>query len=148
MTGKETEDLFIQRCKERGKNVVNSSKKENMFEHIDFIVDGISYDIKAEKKLNRWDEVTCPDLIWLEMRNVRGDKGWLCSDVQKVAFCRMGKFYVVDREKLLSFTREYVGHGEILPYKEYAKLYSRKGRKDLTAYIWWQDIEHLLEEVI
>jgi hypothetical protein len=148
MTGQEVEALFLQRCKDKGYDISSSSKEENMFQHIDFIVNEVTYDVKAEKRLNRRDEATCPDLIWLEMRNVNGDTGWLCSEVQKIAFCRMGKFFVVDRQKLLDFTREYVGHGEVLRYKEYAKLYSRKGRKDLTCYIWWQDIEHLLEEVI
>ena len=147
MTGREAEDLFIKKMTELGREVISSTREENMA-HVDYYVDKISYDVKTEKKLNRWDQETDPDLIWLEMKNVRGDVGWLCSNVQKIAFLRKDKFYIIDREKLLNFAREFIGHGRIYDYKKYRALYSRYGRNDLVAFVWWSDIEHLLEEII
>lgn len=146
--GKKAEDEFYKRCIGLGRDVKVSTQFEDMFKHIDFYVNGVSYDVKSEKKIDARDEKSNPDCIWLEMKNVRGDKGWLCSEVQKIAFQRNDNFYVVDREKLLQFTREFIGYGNPQYKKEYKKLHTRRYLKDLTAYVWWSDIEHLLEEII
>ena len=143
-----SEERFKQKAMQKGMSVIDSSEEQDMNEHIDFIVDGITYDIKEAKRLRRGDTSTNPDVIWLEMKNVRGDKGWLCSNVDKIAFERFDTFYIVDRQRLLEFTREFVGHGPIYPNPKYKRLYRRMNRKDLITYVYFEDIQHLVENIL
>ena len=53
--GLEVEKIFENLMKSLGFNVKKSKKNQDMFDHIDFICDGITYDVKAHKKFNRWD---------------------------------------------------------------------------------------------
>lgn len=146
--GKLAEDIFRERMEAIGREVTLSTTEEDMFEHIDFYVDGVTFDVKGEKKLRRSDDNVASDIVWMEMRNVRGNKGWLCSNVNKIAFYRNGQFLVFDRNSLLEFIREFVGFTPIGKRPEYRKLYQRKGRKDLLTYVYFSDIQHLVEEVI
>jgi hypothetical protein len=136
---------FKRRIERLGKSVTHSTKEENITKHIDFFVDGVSFDVKGSKKLNRSDSFTSNTMVWLELRNVKGDKGWLCSDVQKIAFLLGDFFYVFDRQALLEFIRKFVGHGKIYRFKKYKELFTRPGRKDLITYVYLDDIIHLLE---
>jgi len=142
------EQLFERKMKECGRKVIISTKEQNIYEHIDFIVDGISYDVKAEKKKNRGDNETSQNIIWLEMKNVLGNKGWLCSNVDMIAFQYGENFNIFDRQELLIFIREFVGHGEVFRLPRYRQLYRRYGRKDLITYVYLKDIIHLLKEKI
>jgi hypothetical protein len=136
---------FKLRMESLGKIVVSSTKEQNISEHIDFFVDGVSFDVKGDKKLNRGDTTSSNKIVWLEMKNVRGDKGWLCSDVQKLAFKLGDFFYIFDRQTLLNFIRQFVGHGKVYKFKQYKQLYRRQNRKDLLTYVYLEDIIHLLE---
>ncbi len=148
MIGKESEEEFLKRMLSKNRVVVRSSREQDMFEHIDFFVDGVSYDVKGQKSLDR-NKVGRDDIIWLELKNVRGDKGWLESKVQKIAFQIKDKFYVVDREKLSIFTHKFVYMDRgVYNYKRYRYLYNRKTKQDLLSYVFFNDIKHLVEETI
>ena len=136
---------FRARCEHLGKTVVKATEDQNKYEHIDFFVDGISVDVKGEKKENRYDKDITKELIWLEFKNVKGNVGWLCSDVQKIAFKIRESYYVFDRQTLLDFTRHFIEQGVIYKKKKYRKLYRRLGQKDLITYVYLKDIIHLLE---
>lgn len=136
---------FRARCEHLGKTVVKATEYQNKYEHIDFFVDGISVDVKGEKKENRYDKDITKELIWLEFKNVKGNVGWLCSDVQKIAFKIRESYYVFDRQTLLDFTRHFIEQGVIYKKKKYRKLYRRLGQKDLITYVYLKDIIHLLE---
>lgn len=144
-TNTPSEQEFQLRMENLGKIVVPATKEQNINEHIDFFVDGISIDVKEEKKLNRYDKTTSGEVIWLEFKNVHGKKGWMCSDVQKIAFQSKGSFYIFDRQTLLDFTRHFIEQGVIYKLKQYRKLYRRPLRKDLLTYVYLKDIIHLLE---
>lgn len=143
-----SEEKFKQKALTIGMIVVESSEYEDMYEHIDFTVNGITYDVKETKKLRRGDANLDPNVIWLEIKNVRGEKGWLCSNVDKIAFERLDYFYIVDRQRLLEFTRGFVGHGAIYPNPKYKRWYQRVNRKDVITYIYFKDIEHLVENIL
>lgn len=124
--------------KSLGRNVVESTKEENIFKHIDYYVDGITYDVKADKN----------SLIWVEMKNVNGKKGWLCSEVQKIAFEIGNCFHIVDRAKLEKLVRQEITDMNIYDKPDYKKMYSRKNTKDLITYFKYDDIKNLVEEII
>ena len=143
---------FFSRLEMRGEYPEQTTKEVDMFQHIDIISNKVGYDVKDVKRRIRSEEPD-PNIIWLEMRNVRGSKGWLCGDADKIAFFDGEKFDIVDRQKLLNFTREFVGEMDTLPpivkEPEYKKLYRRSSRPwELSAYIYRTDIEHLIEERI
>ena len=52
-----------------------ATKEENMYKHIDLIVEGVKVDVKGMKKVNRSDASINPDIHWIEFQNVRGNKG-------------------------------------------------------------------------
>lgn len=145
MTGKEAEDLFFKIASERGTPVL-ADKNQNMFEHWDVQVNGITYDVKTEKKLNRSDIDTC-DVVWLELTNVRGNEGWLRGKAEKIAFYQDEAFYIVDREKLLAFTLNLVNSDVFYFTKQHAKWYRRRNRKDIITYVFFKEISHLVEEI-
>ena len=147
-----TEELFMDTMIKLGKTVVPTTKEVDMFDHIDIFCDGIGYDVKGIKKLRRHHKDTNPDIVWVEMRNIKGNDGWLKGKADYIAFYNGTYFYIVNREKLLNFTREYVGFPEIIIGSKiqdpvYKKLYRRfDQRLELTTFLYYSDIEHLIEE--
>ena len=157
--GDTAEELFQRSMIAIGKPVVKSTKTQDMFSHIDFIgLDGKTYDVKSEKRLNFRDENTDSKVIWLERNNVNGDPGWLYGKVDKIAFQSSNEFIIVDRQKLLDFINGFILDKDNYYYrKEYRKWYTRErttsfksGRayKDIVTFVYRKDIEHLVEEKI
>jgi len=132
------------------KNVKISTTEENMIHHIDCFIDGVSYDVKSEKKLNRNDEESSPDVIWLEYKNVKGYTGWLFSEkLQKIAFYRNSQFYIIDRIKLMEYAKTIIEDETVYSTKQYRKFYRRFDRPhEKVTYVYFSDIEHLVEKII
>lgn len=139
--------LFYNTMLKRGCKAAPSSREEDMFDHIDYYVDGVTYDVKDEKKLNRWDE-KASDIIWVELMNVRGNPGWLRGKADKIAFLSKDRFLVVDREALLGFVKEEIKDRNIYTAKQHKKLYRRPGRLDMVSYFHTDEIRHLVENEI
>ena len=125
-----------------GYMVEESSRKQNIYGHIDFFVEHtsnpnskkISIDVKGNRHL---------DCIWLELKNVRGNKGWLecCSDVIAFDIVELDSFCFFRRKDLLDFASKFK---EIAKDKtEFNKLYTRKGRKDVLVKVKYEDINKL-----
>lgn len=75
--GKKAEQKFLELMVARGNTCVKTSRKEDMQKHIDFYVNDIGVDVKGNRKLKT---------IWLELKNVRGDKGWLQGEAEIIVF--------------------------------------------------------------
>lgn len=129
--GKKAVDLFIDACTSYGYEFFKTSAETDMFDHIDYYIvrpdkTKTSVDIKGGNKI---------DEIWVEFKNVAGDKGWLYGEAELIAFDMPEKqgFYVVKRKDLLSLSVSIVE--EVFVSKEFAhrKLYQRKGRKDVLT---------------
>lgn len=135
------EDLF----KNLLSNAKKSTKEQDINEHWDFEVDGIKYDVKTQKRLNRSDR-DVSSIIWIELQNVRGNDGWIKGKADKIAFLLDNKFIIVDRIKLFEYIKSTITNLEIQSFKEYKRWYQRKGRKDVITYIYLSDIEHLIEK--
>lgn len=147
LTGEEAERKFFEVMKSQCDNIKVSSKEENMFSHIDFFCDGVAYDVKAHKKLNRWDKETS-DSVWIEFRNVRGNRGWIKGDAHKIAFQKDNEFWIVDRVKLYTWLKEEIKDLTIYSSKQYKKLYQRQGRKDVITLINYSDLTPFIEKII
>lgn len=145
MTGGQAELLFRIVMEKHHKEVVRSSIDVDMIEHIDFIVDGLSYDVKAEKLFRRGD----PDsgkVIWIEHTNVNGQKGWLRGEADYISFLVNKEFWIVNRKKLIIFVKENITDNIVYNTKKYKKWYTRPNRKDILAFFKTEDVSPIVEK--
>lgn len=133
--------------------LLHSSKEQDMFDHYDFVIrkyiDMLNYnetkiDVKGAKRLRRSDSKPNYDIIYVELKNVRGDKGWLLGKADLIAFELEDKFILVDRKKLLQRTYEKIKyHYQSTPQPYY--LYNRRDRKDVLTLLLLDDIKDIIE---
>lgn len=143
ITGLSAEELFRKVMEREGKKVNTSSKHENMFDHIDFFVDGEPYDVKGEKRFDRKED-DGDDTVWIESINVRGDKGWLFGKAKYIAFLIKEEFWVVPRIRLVDYVEQQITCPTLFPIKRYKKWYRREGRLDAITYVYPRDIQRLV----
>lgn len=144
--GAEAEKSFTDTCRKNGIEISKSNKIDDSRNHIDFhfLLDEkrFSCDVKAMKKINRWDTRTVIDRIWIEYKNVRGDLGWLYGKADYICFEEPESFFCIRRSELIKFCDDHVNQSQYSPYKEPYKLYSREkyGRDDLCTIILREDL--------
>ena len=117
--------------------VRKSTKQEDIHMHVDYWYDDEGVDVKGNN---------LPDEIWVEFKNVRGDKGWLFGEATTIAFDmpELAGFVVVDREELKDYCKEHVDFSTTVPKSQaYKKCYSRKDREDLITYLVLDDLQKL-----
>ena len=142
--GQEVEKAFEEILKREGVSYKVATKKQQ-FEHIDFITNYGTMDVKAMKKDNRGDAFTQNEQIWIEILNVQGKKGWACSGVDFITFERENDFITVRRSALEKMVREKCDLQDRV-YKSQDALYKgyrRAGRKDLITKVLMTDILEL-----
>ena len=93
-------------------------------------------DVKAHRSIHRGAAVS-PTHTWVELANVRGEKGWLLGDADLIAFQYYDKWILVFREELLSLLLKNLK--DKFAKDEYC-LYRRKGRQDLVVLVPMNDI--------
>tara|TARA_R110000822_G_scaffold110654_5_gene240941 strand:- start:1961 stop:2518 length:558 start_codon:yes stop_codon:yes gene_type:complete len=147
--------LFIDTVKGEGWTVRKSTKEQDMFQHIDYIIsrDGftLTVDVKGAKRFS--DQ----GLFIVELVNVIGNRGWLFGKANIIAFQVGNEFLFVDRNKLYSIVKEKMGlkvytKGGFSVHCSGRQLYSkpvmapnfyqRKGRKDMITFIERKDLEN------
>lgn len=142
--GSSAENAFVKMMKERGRPIREASREQNMFDHVDYFVEGksgrvVSFDVKAFKgQAER-------GYILLEFKNVKGNKGWLYGKADMIAFQQGdGRFLCVNRdelvmlgERLCDLTVSVNRIGDAL-YKSYTR--SKWGRDDLVSLIKFEDL--------
>lgn len=131
--GKKTEDNF----KKLFLQTIDATKEEDIKEHWDVKVllndKEVKIDVKSIKKLNRYDVVYNENFHWVELKNVRGEDGWLYGDSDLIAFEIEEYFILVGRLKLKRFIEKKVKNKEITYSKTLYTKYQRKGRKDIIV---------------
>jgi hypothetical protein len=141
--GEASEQLFRSSVEVRGHTVNSSSRRENMYEHIDFYVllktgETITVDVKAAKSTNRGGPVDYT-VILLEHLNVRGDAGWIHGKATHVAFEMEEYFLLVNRGELLALAMKVDWeHSTPKPYAPVMyKAYDRSkfGKLDKFCYV-------------
>jgi len=131
------ENLFKKKVLSIGLNYKKGSNNDDWYRHIDCYVNGFGVDVKGNRHL---------ETIWLELKNVNGNKGWLQGDAFYVAMyiVELKIFSIYKRLDLLNYIKanaKYYTESK----KEYNKFYTRKkwGKKDVLLKYRYDDIKHL-----
>tara|TARA_A100000171_G_C2111994_1_gene135557 strand:+ start:239 stop:700 length:462 start_codon:yes stop_codon:yes gene_type:complete len=137
--GKKAENKFQQLMIERNNTCFKSNSHDDINKHIDFYVNDFTVDVKGNRHLNT---------IWLELKNVRGLKGWLecCADYIVFDIIELKGFCVFLRKKLFNYCLQFKDVAK--DKTEYKKLYTRKDRKDLLIKVKYEHIKHLQTQII
>ena len=104
--GESAECLFENLAKQKNLNPIRATKKQQI-SHVDFILtakNNIKYlvDVKAAKKSSRSDSAVSDELVWIEFKNVAGNKGWLYGAADYIAFERESDFIITSRLNLIT----------------------------------------------
>jgi len=146
--GKSAEEQFRKLAEQRGYTVKDACL-DKQFAHIDFTLekDGHEYhfEVKARKKLRRQDKDYADSFLWVEIKNVRGDSGWLYGDADIIVAERENDFLLVSRKNLVDLAEKLINFEETVdkPHKALRKIYRRFKRKDQISYIEMAEIEKL-----
>lgn len=147
--GENAEHLFIVLAVKLGWKVSASSKNENINEHWDFLIEKdkefSKVEVKSKKRINRGDKDEQIALIWVELRNVKGEPGWLFGKADLIAFEKEKSFILVKRLDLLALVNKKVNLVAKVrdPKDALYKIYTRAGRKDKLTLLPSKDIEEI-----
>lgn len=125
--GVRAEEKFKQSIETFFGGTVTDASLSEQYSHIDFSCDvKFKVDVKSMKD---------PNTIWIELKNVRGDDGWLHGDASHFAFERHNCFLVVSQSNLISLVDAKVDMKTIVDKADDClyKLYTRSNRKDLLT---------------
>ncbi len=171
-------DLFEELIRNKGWTYRQSSKREDMHDHIDGHVtvcykgkacNSFTVDLKGTKYTSRANEGN-PDCMcqYIEFMTVRGDKGWLFGKSEYIAIldeCEK-RFYLILRTDMIKFCedlfnvnlrKKFISLVEDLAYLDcwvksateaYHKLYRRRGRSDIVTQISMDDVKALAKIII
>lgn len=147
--GRNAESSFEKTAKLKGYTVSKSSKEEDMIKHFDFIIVNPNgkrsfIDVKARKKLKRGNDNAQDDWIWIEFKNVGGNKGWLYGEAEYIAFELENEFIIVKRQDLIKISESLIDRKSLVdkPYLAKYKTYHRNNRpKELVGLISLDDLK-------
>ena len=147
--GAEGESNFEKACQNNNYTATKSTKKQDMYDHIDYWVKNkkgktMAFDVKGRKKTSRSCKGYSNDWVWIEFKNVQGKEGWIKGKADFIAFELENSFLIVKRaelrelcKKLIKDTKTRVTSAKDARYL----LYSRKDRKDILTQIKLSDIK-------
>ena len=136
--GASGERRFYDSCKALQLDIKKSSNKDNIYKHVDFVVRGVTFDVKGMKDSHKYGQII------LEIKNVQGKRGW-CNDEDLpswVAF-DFGLFFInVKNADLFKLVKN---HCDLKDMAKTAKAclykgFSRKDREDLITAVTIQDV--------
>lgn len=138
-----SEKRFRDMCVSRNWNVSKASKHQDIYEHWDFKVKDSLIDVKGFKKTSRSDSHFNHEEIWIELQNVRGNKGWLRGKADYIAFEHESHFLIVNRQELLNWCKDKIKDRTFVSSPKLAlyRLYQRKDRKDIISIIKTKDFK-------
>jgi hypothetical protein len=143
---KVVEDKFAAVIKQLGE-VAPSTTEQDINEHWDVKLD-IKFDVKAVKKVNRSDGETDETIHWVELINVRGNRGWLYGEADYFAFELDDYWVIVNKQILQTFIAKKCAKKEKSDTPALYKIYNRKDRLDAITLVKTIDLMYLAEQVI
>lgn len=151
---KDEEFVMESTAKIFGGTCEKSSRNEDMYDHVDFWWHSpkkgrIGVDVKGVRRNTRKGELD-DRIQWVELRNVRGDKGSLYGKAEYIAFRTFKDVIFVKRQKLLDFVLDKI-KGKNTVYKcpwDFYIPYQRYGRLDLVVKIPTSDLYGLSDFLI
>jgi len=152
--GNQAENTFECSIQKLGFIVEKSSKQQDIYDHIDYYItspDGnvLSVDVKARKRSARNSNFT--DDIWVELKNVRGNTGWLYGKQDLIAFDTSEHFIMVARADLSGYIEQVIDFNQPLvnsPRDAFHRLYQRSGRQDQITIIKKQELQNLPHTIL
>jgi len=143
--GNEAVRRFIDACGAIGYSVKKSTREEDIYDHIDFWV--LRKNHYGESKLSGVDVKGCnhPECIWVEFKNVNGNKGWMYGKADFIAFDipEIGGFAVVLRSQLAEYAELVVEETFVSKEEATRKLYQRAGRQDVISRLHLEDLQKI-----
>jgi len=144
--GETAESLFEFLAKRKEIPIEPATEKQQK-SHIDFFLTNkkgqkISVDVKACKKSSRSSTSSNQDVVWIEFKNVAGNRGWLYGAADYIAFERENDFVIASRSALVLLCERVVNLTKKVQKVEDALycIYNRKGRNDEISLIKMKDI--------
>ena len=135
--GYTVEKYFENICERHNIKTIKTTALVDMQDHIDFFIykkgKESSVDVKDERKKHRYDSDTAEKVMWVEIKNVKGDAGWLYGKADYIAFKHIDGFIMVKRVdliKLLDEKRLKWDDGRYKKGRNFYETYTRDGRKD------------------
>ena len=145
--GTSVEKMFFNLAVKNGNKIREASQFENMKKHIDFHItskDGKEYslDVKGMKKISRNDYSVQDEWIFIELKNVNGDKGWLYGHADYIVFETKRTFIFVLRTDLVAICEKLIDVSyQVESSQDCAyRVYTRHDRHDLVSRIKLSDI--------
>ena len=143
---KKVEDKFAEVIKQFG-DTSKSTKEEDIHEHWDVKLD-IKFDVKAIKKTNRYDNEPNENIHWVELKNVRGNKGWLYGDANYFAFETEDYWIIVEKLSLQNLIADKCKEKIKTTRPELYKLYQRENREDMVTLVKTIDLCSIAEKIL
>lgn len=140
--GKIKENEFVELVKKPEHKIILPTTEQDINEHWDVSIDGVKFDIKALKKVNRSDDDVNPEIHWVEIRNVHGNPGWLYGMADYIAFETDKSWLIVKRETLIELIDDKLKM-VITTEPELYKMYSRYGRYDVLTILPTEDLRKI-----
>ena len=137
-----------------GGTIMPSTRVEDMHDHVDFwwtMTDGtrVGVDVKGLKKRSRNDPRVNDEDTWIETMNVHGEPGWVYGKATYIAFRRLRKTLLVERETLAAYIegkiagKELWGRNPHCCYVPYRRASTFPPRLDIITLVPLDDIEQI-----
>lgn len=147
LVGYTAEQAFKQLAIYHSWTVTDATDVENR-KHVDYWLTKhdirFGIDVKARKKPSRSSSSFDDRWLWIELRNVAGNHGWLYGDAHGIAFERSHDFLIVNRESLATWLIHHSPYNpdDIVHRASLAKYkaYTRRGRNDLITRVRTADV--------
>lgn len=146
--GKQTEKEFAQVLTNTlGGTITNTSKKDDIFKHIDLYWNGVGIDVKGIKREYRNGNLN-DKFHWIELRNVNGDKGWLFGEAKLFAFETFNSYLLIKKSTLIKFIKNKVKKQNINNTPSLYSYYRRKNRLDVVVKVLTSDLEKISVKIL
>jgi hypothetical protein len=122
------------------KNVGFSDKESDMIEHWDVEIK-LKTDVKSLKRIKRSDVEPNEFYHYVELKNVKGELGWLYGEADLFAFETNEYWVLVDKNDLQDFIAKKTVKSFVKnPDESLHCLYRREGRKDVITMVKTLDL--------
>lgn len=162
--GKIVESQFGDIMARYAEKIEPASKEDDMKKHIDIYFhqkpndrlfntnkEKIRIDVKGLKRHNQTDELSNPEIHWIELLNVNGKDGWLYGQADYFAFEQPDTWVIVKRTKVVQLCDEKIVDENLYNYKNgFYTLYRREkhNRLDIITEVPSSDLISIAELII
>ena len=147
--GIEVENEFVSLKEFSNLEIIKATEEQNKLEHWDWSIDNVKYDVKSQKKVNRYDSNPSNEYTYVEFTTYN-HRGWIYGKADKIAFEFCDSFIITDREKLFKLVCDNMSSTGIydrpMEYCYYRR--KRKNSSDLLMLVPIRDIVEISDKII